>query len=432
MKKIKFCDIKNIFETRTAGKLGVDYLGFHLISENDFKRLDLIKICIKELKMFYPNTKSVLVTKENDIETLIKLINSMEFDAVQLHYFNSNEIIDNLKGVYGDSVEIFQVLTSESDKPNKNADNYILDKSFVGGTGKEIGFDKVNTLVKSLNIKNIFLAGGIAAENLYKYIDLDIYGFDIQSNIKAATKTEFENTDANKMSTIAKLLYKESIISNHQVGYAIQDIVQQNIDTLDEAILAKIDFLHIDITDGFVEQSTNLNLTLELIKNIREKSSHINVHYHIFAKSEESYEQMIKFLDIETDISSKIFLHINRDNYDKFESEKLTSEKINYSLDVKDLIDELFPWEKFIKDETLVCLQSKNHTERVSNFNRAHKMINYAHKGPVSITIDRSVDLETIKDIEDVETVNIVSGSFLRSNLSQNYYLLKNYFYVRK
>lgn len=432
MKKIKFCDIKNIFETRTAGKLGIDYLGFHLISENDFKRLDLIKICIKELKMFYPNTKSVLVTKETDIETLIKLINSMEFDAVQLHYSNSNEIIDNLKGVYGDSVEIFQVLTSESDKPNKNADNYILDKSFVGGTGKEIGFDKVNTLVKSLNIKNIFLAGGIAAENLYKYIDLDIYGFDIQSNIKAATKTEFENTDANKMSTIAKLLYKESIISNHQVGYAIQDIVQQNIDTLDEAILAKIDFLHIDITDGFVEQSTNLNLTLELIKNIREKSSHINVHYHIFAKSEESYEQMIKFLDIETDISSKIFLHINRDNYDKFETEKLTSEKINYSLDVKDLIDELFPWEKFIKDEILVCLQSKNHTERVYNFNRAHKMVNYVHKGPVSITIDRSVDLQTVKDIEDLETVNIVSGSFLRSNLSQNYYLLKNYFYVRK
>ncbi len=432
MKKIKFCDIKNIFETRTAGKLGIDYLGFHLISENDFKRLDLIKICIKELKMFYPDTKSVLVTKETKLETLIELINSMEFDAVQLHYSNSNEIIDNLKGVYGDSVEIFQVLISESDKPNKNADNYILDKSFVGGTGKEIGFDKVNTLVKSLNIKNIFLAGGIAAENLYKYIDLDIYGFDIQSNIKAATKTEFENTDANKMSTIAKLLYKESIISNHQVGYAIQDIVQQNIDTLDEAILAKIDFLHIDITDGFVEQSTNLNLTLELIKNIREKSSHINVHYHIFAKSEESYEQMIKFLDIETDISSKIFLHINRDNYDKFETEKLTIEKINYSLDVKDLIDELFPWEKFIKDETLVCLQSKNHTERVSNFNRAHKMINYAYKGPVSITIDRSVDLETIKDIEDVKTVNIVSGSFLRSNLSQNYYLLKNYFYVRK
>lgn len=61
-KLLKICNIKNIFETCTAAKLGVPYLGFHLISENDFDRVDELKLCIKELRTYYPKTKSVLVT----------------------------------------------------------------------------------------------------------------------------------------------------------------------------------------------------------------------------------------------------------------------------------------------------------------------------------------------------------------------------------
>lgn len=434
MNKIKFCNIKNIYETRTAASLGVDYLGYHLISENDYNRLDEIKECVRELKMYYPRTQSVLVTKEKDIDKLVIQIKSIEFDAVQLHYNDSENIINSLRTIFGSNIEIFRVITSQDTNliNNPNVDHTILDKSFIGGTGKEIGLDIISKFLKEVNIKNIFLAGGISAENIYKYIDLGVEGFDIQSAIKSNNKNSFENTDANKMFTISKLLGKDLVLQSSLVGFAIQDISQQNLDSLESAINAKVDFLHIDITDGFVSKETDLDLTLDLITSIKKKSSHINVQYHIFAKNQDSYNSIEEKIGLDLYSLDSAFIHINRDNYDKFNIKSLLNSKVSFGLDVKDLIDETFPWEQFIDKKVLVCLQSKEHQDRIENFNRAKKMINYAHKGDVIITLDRSVDLDVIQQIETTKNLNIVSGSFLRNNLTENYYLLKNYLYVHK
>ncbi len=69
MKLLKICNIKNIFETRTAGLMGIPFLGYHLISESDFARKNTIKKCVRELRMYYPNTKAILVTKEMDMSS---------------------------------------------------------------------------------------------------------------------------------------------------------------------------------------------------------------------------------------------------------------------------------------------------------------------------------------------------------------------------
>lgn len=137
--KLKFCNLKDIYETRTAASFGADYIGFHLISENDFKRTDTIKSCVTELRMYFPKTKSVLVTKETDIQLLVKLIDDIEFDVVQLHYEKSNDIIAKLRGYYGNQIEIIQVVTLETEKAelSSEADFYILDRSYTGGTGQE-------------------------------------------------------------------------------------------------------------------------------------------------------------------------------------------------------------------------------------------------------------------------------------------------------
>jgi phosphoribosylanthranilate isomerase len=434
MKKIKFCNIKNLYETRTAGRLGVDYVGFHLISENDYKRIDEIKESVRELKMFYPKTKSVLVTKERDIIKLSDLIRAFEFDAIQLHYPDSDNAVNALRTIFNSNIEIFKVVTSENiNISNLNkVDHIILDKSFLGGTGQEIGIETITKSLRGIKLKNIFLAGGISAENIYKYIDLDVEGFDIQSAIKSSKEKSLDNADANKMYKITKLLGKQQVVQKGQIGFAIQDIMQQNLDALGSSINAKVDFLHIDITDGFVSTETNLNLTLNLINAIKRLSSHIKIQYHIFAKTQDSYNKINDLLSLDLYNTDSIFIHINRDNYDQFDIKSLVNGRVSFGLDVKDLIDETFPWEQFINESVLICLQSKEHRERVLNFNRAKKMISYAHTGQISITLDRSIDLEVIQQIEDAKNLSIVSGSFLRKNLSENYYLLKNYLYVTK
>ena len=98
MKLLKFCNIKNIYETRTAASLGIPLLGYHLISASDFARLNDIKQCVRELRSYYPISKAILVTKERDIEKVISIVNELEFDGVQLHYNDSNIQASTLKG----------------------------------------------------------------------------------------------------------------------------------------------------------------------------------------------------------------------------------------------------------------------------------------------------------------------------------------------
>ncbi|HRA73117.1 MAG TPA: hypothetical protein PLB11_09885, partial [Flavobacterium sp.] len=256
MKIVKFCNIKNVYETRTAARLGADYLGFHLISESDFKRISEIKISIRELKKTYPKTKSVLVTKETNIKKLKSILDEMEFEVVQLHYPDSTNIIAQIRSLYGSRLKIIQVITTNNTVLSPLADIYLLDKSFLGGTGEEIGLEKIEKYLKIINKPNVLLAGGITIDNIDKYLNLRIIGFDIQTGIKSAYTNIKDNTDPTKIAKITKILHKAVIIPQNQVGYVIQDINQQNNDSLDNALHAKVDFLHIDISDGFINQPT--------------------------------------------------------------------------------------------------------------------------------------------------------------------------------
>jgi len=229
MKLLKFCNIKNIFETRTAASLGVPFLGYHLISENDFARYDDIKYCVQELRNYYPTTKAILVTKERDTKKLSSLIREIEFDGIQLHYPNSNNQAAALKGEFGNKFIVFQVISLESkDFFPTQADYVLLDKSYLGGTGLQISNKDVQKMLNRLKNNKILLAGGISSTNLYRYLDFPVDGFDVQSAIKTDHCTNRENTDYSKMDTLAKLLGYKMASYSGRVGFVIQNIEQQN------------------------------------------------------------------------------------------------------------------------------------------------------------------------------------------------------------
>lgn len=426
---LKYCNIKNIFETRIASRLKIPYLGFHFVSENDFERLPIIKSCVRELRSYFPATIPVLVTKERKTNEIIELINQIEFGAVQLHYPDSTEQISSLRGTFGNKIEIFQVITTDQNyEVNCDADITIIDRSFIGGTGQQIDIPLLTAFLEKIKGNKVLLAGGISMNNLHDYSGLNISGFDIQSSLKSETPGKFENTNYNRMLDTAKILGYGLNDQPGQVGFAIQDIFQNNGDLLEPAMDGQVDFLHVDISDGFVVKETDLLSTASLITKIRGMSTHVPIQLHIFAKSENSVANILNQLKITGEQeNTKTFVHINRDNFQSFGKAFITRNEIYFSVDVKDLIDELFPWEQFIKKQIFICLQSKEHKERVQNLNQSLKMINYSSKNKPTVTMDRGIDFETIMGIEDLTNLNFVCGTYLRENISRNYILLKQF-----
>lgn len=428
MKLLKFCNIKNIFETRTAASLGIPFLGYHLISENDFARYDDIKYCIQELRNYYPNTKAILVTKERDTKKLSSLIREIEFDGVQLHYPNSDNQAAVLKGKFGNKFIVFQVISPESkDFFPTQADYVLLDKSYLGGTGLQTSNEDIQKILNRLKDNKILLAGGISSANLYQYLDFLVDGFDVQSAIKSDRCTNRENTDYFKMGTLAKLLGYKMALSSGRVGFAIQDIKQQSQQLFVEASDSNVDFFHIDITDGFVGIPTDIPKAKELLETVTTTNSHLKIQTHLFVSSQEKLESISRQLGLDDRQNHDVFLHLNKDNYSNFSTDFKEKEGVFFAVDVKDVIDEQFPWEEFVKEQLIVCLDSRQHNDRVQNLNRGLKLIRYSTKFQTMITLDRSVDNEVVLGLEDTSGLNVVCGSYMRENIKERYQLLKRY-----
>ena len=106
---LKICDIKNIQELKTLHERGVEFVGFHLITQNDFKRKRVIQNCIEYLHSISSGTKAILITKEKNYQKLKKIIDKFEFDGIQLHYQNSKSNINKLRAEFNKDFIIFEV-----------------------------------------------------------------------------------------------------------------------------------------------------------------------------------------------------------------------------------------------------------------------------------------------------------------------------------
>lgn len=431
-KILKICDIKNIFETRTLGQYNINFLGFHLISKNDFQRYNQIKICVKELKEFYPKTKSILVTKERNFSVLKKIINEIEFDGIQLHYhLSSPYLVKAIKAEFGKNFIIIQVLTMQSANEKIAGTHFtILDNSYLGGTGKEIGFEEIKELSDQGKLKNSLIAGGISSKTIDRYLDLDVKGFDVQSSVKKFPKSSTENTEFNKIKELNNKLKIEKKENNRQIGFVVQDISQNNSELLQESVRANIDFLHIDVSDGFIGKPSNISKIIKINDKIKNTNSHIPIQFHFYCQNIDSFYKYAKpFIGDDTS-NSLYYVHINRDN-DK-EMKNILSKNFSdlyFSLDVKDIIDDTYPWEKYVRKNCILCTQSKKHQDRVFNINRSIKLLKYLSLNLKSITLDREIGPMLVYELENKSLINLVSGSYLSTDLSSKYKLLKEMLY---
>lgn len=430
---LKVCDVKNIYETRTAGRLGVPLIGYHLISKNDFSRVNHIKRCISELRNYYCKTKAILVTKERNVDKLIFLIKLMNFHGVQLHYPDSSTQAIKLKSYFGPSFLIIAVATVTT-KPNKAMceDFLLIDNSFVGGTGSPIHFSELLTIVNKLKNHKILVAGGLSEFNIHRYLNLPILGFDVQSALKNHNKTSTENIQFTKLVNFAQLLGYKYKKMGGQVGFVIQNLHEENMIYFDAAYKADLDFYHIDISDGFLVNPSNLYSIGDIMNRISTINSHIFIQIHLFISSEKNYYDYFSKLSLHNYNNSNLYLHINKDNIRHFSKTFFNLTDINFGLDVNDILDNSFPLNYFLKSDLVLCAQSKKHKHREVMLNRSISRIQNASNNKTIVTLDRNITPELIKKIYISNNINIVSGSYLAEDILHNYHLLKLHLHETK
>lgn len=418
---LKICNIKNIYEARSAGELGIPFIGIHLVSDTDHKNIDLLKRIIVMIHEEFHETKTILVTKEKNIQTLSELIDKLECDGVQLHFKIQEKLITLLKSRYGKRFIVFSVLTEEdsfvSQAVIKRADYIILDKNYTGGTGKYISAESRNKIIQQLPHDKLLLAGGIDAKFIrQKALTLPVAGFDIQSAIINNKTTMFENIEYLKLQEVARLLRckpQEAIMP--QVGYS----TQHNEEISDYYNLA--DFWHFDFFDKVLGEYTDHKNEIKRIRKIALMNSHFTIQIHIFSNNtnyissiyNELYDLPVKHV--------RFFIHINNSIQPGIRFDfKLN---IYPAIDVKDLLSDIPIDNLLVNKRLLLCLQSEKHQERATNAQIAISML-LSLQPNIKITLDRSITSQDLSRITQ-PIDSIVSGSYIRDYKFYGYRALK-------
>lgn len=265
-------------------------------------------------------------------------------------------------------------------------------------------------------------------KKIKKYI---VYYVSDNPNGKFKLSNRFEFLDqrlkcVNKILTEIMITKDESNKSTEGlVGFVIQNVQQKNQEMVSDVLKSNIDFLHIDISDGFAGIKSDVATTHDLLNRISKISKDMPVQIHFFVSNEENYVKFTKLLDLDSHCNILKFIHVNRDNYTNFSKELLDNPNIYFGIDVRDILNDSLPIKIYQKAQLIICLQSKEEESRIDNFDIAIERIRQINKEAI-LTVDRSVDYDTLKKIKKARGLNVVAGSYLKKDLTKGYSLLKS------
>jgi phosphoribosylanthranilate isomerase len=284
MRLLKISHIKNIYEARSIAELGVDFMGLHLVTREHLERLGLFRNINTMLRREFPDTKSVMVTKERNIERIIELIEKTGCQAVEIHYHPTPGLFAMLRSYFGQRLVIFGVTSSlELQRPADFAlANYvIINKNYVGGTGEQIPQQKIPELLEVYKNQNAFLAGGIDADTVRKLrIVSNISGYDVQSSVMSDRQSDFENIDYKKLNQLVAAI-RGKLPEVTPSKYATMHTVLANEEPVD--YFNKYDILRFDFYDNIEGKQTPVEQQVKKITELAKLNSHLHIEVHTFS-----------------------------------------------------------------------------------------------------------------------------------------------------
>ena len=159
---IKICGITKLSEIDYLNELKPDYIGF--VFAKSKRQLSGREACILKEKLS-KDIKTVGVFLNNTEEEILKVLDDVELDVIQLHGDEDNKFIDSLRKKI--KCDIWKAVAIFSEEDMKKALEYNVDTLVLDGSnpGSGVVFDW--TALNKLDAnKRIFLAGGINEENV--------------------------------------------------------------------------------------------------------------------------------------------------------------------------------------------------------------------------------------------------------------------------
>ncbi len=209
MVKVKICGITNKEDAFWASSLGADFIGINLCKHSTRKvSLKTAKEIVNSLPKY---TTAVLVFVNEREEDIVKIVNKLNVQYVQLHGDETEEFCSQLK-MKIPTIKIIKVIKIVSDFTDENLEkstiindyvekiknfvskvDYILFDTYIdnkeGGTGKVFDWNISKLVKETLEKQNFklqfFVAGGLNSENVSKVIEvLEPFAVDVSSGIE--------------------------------------------------------------------------------------------------------------------------------------------------------------------------------------------------------------------------------------------------------
>lgn len=201
MKEVKICGITTLREVEFLNEITPDYIGL-VFTES--KRKVTIEKAIELCEALASNIKTVAVFRNEDYESISKVLNSVSVNIVQLHGSESIELIKKIKGNY--KVEVWKALSSEEIKNKEYLECQFIDKLLIDspnpGSGQSFNWQELNDIKFS---KDVFLAGGINLENVDEALTFkNINGIDLSSAVEWINEDGIREKSYDKVKKIIR------------------------------------------------------------------------------------------------------------------------------------------------------------------------------------------------------------------------------------
>jgi phosphoribosylanthranilate isomerase len=196
LSKLKVCGVLTPQEMYDLFNISLDYIGLNFIKTS--KRCVTYDSAKKilDVKNARQSIKAVALFKDQAVDSVIHIIESLNFDLVQLNGSEDQAYINLmpvpvLRTIYVSESDTAETVLDRIDAIKANY--YILDRQ-IQGQGSMVSTSLTNKVIEE-NQDKIFLAGGISPENIAGVLnETHPYGIDIAGGLRSG-----EAIDAQKV-----------------------------------------------------------------------------------------------------------------------------------------------------------------------------------------------------------------------------------------
>lgn len=281
---LKVCKIDSLSFASYAIKQNIDFLGIHVLQENNLGEHRELVDFIKS-----KGGKPIIVTKIQNELGLQKLIELYQPDGIQFHFEIQPQLVLTIRKLFPNLL-LFGVLTNQSEfldftSINNLFDYIVYDTSFRGGTNEKNNYSHLHNFPQSLKEKTL-LAGGITSERIKELNSLQICGYDIQSYFRTDLGLNFRNLD--KVCDLLKFPRSNMLsisltdISLNEMHHAASYYQNSNLE------------YHLDFSLGSLYPS--FNTTDKSIEEKQQYLSQLPYSIHLFIKDEKEIQEKVKKL----------------------------------------------------------------------------------------------------------------------------------------